>query len=211
MTHYDFKLSIPKDILAEMPLVEYDGPIQVIDDIEPARRAIAELSAESIVGFDTETRPSFRKGRSYNVALVQISSPKTSYLFRVNKLGIFDELRRFMESETTVKVGLSLKDDFFMIHKTEDFSPAGFIDLQNVVSDYAIADASLQKIYGMIFGRRISKGQRLTNWEADTLTEAQCHYAAIDAWACLEIYNELRSGGFHPEESPYRVVEPKEV
>ena len=211
MTHYDFKLSIPKDILAEMPLVEYDGPIQVIDDIESARRAIAELSAEPIVGSDTETRPSFRKGRSYNVALVQISSPKVSCLFRVNKLGIFDELRRFMESEATVKVGLSLKDDFFMMHKTEDFSPAGFIDLQSVVSDYAIADASLQKIYGMIFGRRISKGQRLTNWEADKLTEAQCHYAAIDAWACLEIYNVLRSGGFHPEESPYRVAEPKEA
>ena len=190
MTHYDFKLSIPKDILAEMPLVEYDGPIQVIDDIESARRAIAELSAEPIVGFDTETRPSFRKGRSYNVALVQISSPKVSCLFRVNKLGIFDELRRFMESEATVKVGLSLKDDFFMMHKTEDFSPAGFIDLQSVVSDYAIADASLQ---------------------ADKLTEAQCHYAAIDAWACLEIYNVLRSGGFHPEESPYRVAEPKEA
>ena len=211
MTHYDFKLSIPKDILAEMPLVEYDGPIQVIDDIESARRAIAELSAGPILGFDTETRPSFRKGRSYNVALVQISSPKVSCLFRVNKLGIFDELRRFMESEATVKVGLSLKDDFFMMHKTEDFSPAGFIDLQSVVSDYAIADASLQKIYGMIFGRRISKGQRLTNWEADKLTEAQCHYAAIDAWACLEIYNVLRSGGFHPEESPYRVAEPKEA
>lgn len=211
MTHYDFKLSIPKDILAEMPLVEYNGPIQVIDDIESARRAIAELSAEPIVGFDTETRPSFRKGRSYNVALVQISSPKVSCLFRVNKLGIFDELRRFMESEATVKVGLSLKDDFFMMHKTEDFSPAGFIDLQSVVSDYAIADASLQKIYGMIFGRRISKGQRLTNWEADKLTEAQCHYAAIDARACLEIYNVLRSGGFHPEESPYRVAEPKEA
>ena len=210
MTHYDFKLSIPKDILAEMPLVEYDGPIQVIDDIESGRRGTAELSAEPIVGFDTETRPSFRKGRSYNVALVQISSPKVSCLFRVNKLGIFDELRRFMESEATVKVGLSLKDDFFMMHKTEDFSPAGFIDLQSVVSDYAIADASLQKIYGMIFGRRISKGQRLTNWEADKLTEAQCHYAAIDAWACLEIYNVLRSGGFHPEESPYRVAEPKE-
>lgn len=194
-----------------MPLVEYNGEITVIDDIDSARQALARLSAETRVGFDTETRPSFQKGRTYKVALVQISTLTHSYLFRVNRLGIFDELRAFMENDNVLKIGLSLKDDFSMMHKLGEFLPSGFVDLQTYVHDYNIADASLQKIYGLLFGSRISKGQRLTNWEAPELTEAQCHYAAIDAWACLRIYNHLSAGEFDPMQSPYRITEPDQT
>ncbi len=206
MNNYDFRLSVSKNILAEMPLVEYSGRIHIIDSIDQARQAIATLSQESVVGFDTETRPSFQRGRSYKMSLVQISTLTDSYLFRINRLGMFDELCRFIENGAVKKIGLSLKDDFFMMHKIGEFEPAGFIDLQSFVSSYAIIDASLQKIYGLIFGHRISKSQRLSNWEAETLSAAQCNYAAIDAWACLLIYNHLSQGLFHPEESPYRVI-----
>ena len=93
-----------------------------------------------------------------------------------------------------------------MLHRNSDFAPDGFIDLQQFVKEYAIRDLALSKIYGIIFDQRISKSQRLSNWEAPVLTEGQQIYASIDAWACLRIYNRLRSGEFHPEDSPYRYV-----
>lgn len=189
-----------------MPQVEYDGEIVVVDSPDAACKALSELSKASIVGFDTETRPSFQKGKRHNVALVQISSGATTYLFRVNRLGFLPEMKEFMENQSILKIGLSLKDDFNMLHRSDDFTPGGFIDLQAFVRQYSIVDASLQRIYAIIFGGRISKGQRLSNWEASELTSAQQKYAAIDAWACLRIYNYLLAGKFDPEQSPYRLL-----
>ena len=114
---------------------------------------------------------------------------------------------RFLENGDVNKIGLSLKDDFHSLAKLAEFEPQGFIELQSFVKDYQISDNSLQKIYGIIFNQRISKNQRLTNWEASELTESQQHYAAIDAWACQRIYNHLRAGNFHPETSPYIQIE----
>ena len=205
MTPHTVSISIPKDILAAMPLVEFKGEITVVEDSDTARMALMELSREAVVGFDTETRPAFQKGRRFNVSLVQVSTLTHSYLFRINKTGILPELLEFIENDSVIKIGLSLKDDFFVLHKVSEFHPGGFIDLQTFVNDYGIVDASLQKIYGIIFGARISKGQRLSNWEAPQLSEAQQHYAAIDAWACLRIYLHLLQGLFEPEKSPYFV------
>jgi ribonuclease D len=140
---------------------------------------------------------------------MQISTDSKCYLFRLNKLGIFDELKALLEDENIIKIGLSIHDDFNVMRRTCDINPKGFIDLQTYVKQFHIMDISLQKIYAILFGERISKNQRLTNWEAEALTEGQQHYAAIDAWACLRIYNHLRSGAFVPAESQF-VVEPHE-
>lgn len=209
MTTEAITISIAKDQLATMPTVGYSGHIMVVDNIEEAESALAYLKRQGIVGIDTETRPSFKKGRAHQVALIQIATDDICYLFRINQLGFIDGLRDFLEDETIVKVGLSLKDDFFMLHKIGEFQPQGYVELQSLVKEYSIADASLQKIYGIIFGGRISKSQRLSNWEAAELTAAQQMYAAIDAWACLRIYKYLRSGSFVPQTSQYahRVVE----
>lgn len=134
---------------------------------------------------------------------MQISTESHCYLFRLNKTGITDSLRRFIENPGITKVGLSLKDDFMVMHRSDEFTPGSFIDLQTYVSRYHISDMSLQRIYAILFGERISKHQRLSNWEADTLTDNQQAYAAIDAWACLRIYRHLKSGMFNPAESPY--------
>lgn len=210
MTATDPFLSIPKTALNALPIENYPGRITVVDTEEQAREAISRLSSEKIVGFDTETRPSFRKGVTYTVALLQVSTATDCYLFRINKTGLTDSLRRFIEDPAIVKIGLSLKDDFFVLHKIHDFEPRGFIDLQQMVRDFGIADASLQKIYAIVYGRRISKGQRLTNWEAQELTPAQQHYAALDAWACLQLYNHLNAGRFSPDACPYH-IEPDKV
>lgn len=201
------KISIPKDVLAGMPMVEFPGEITVLEDADAAREVLTLLAKEERVGFDTETRPAFQKGRSFNVSLIQISTLTHGYLFRINKTGLLPELCAFIENDSVLKIGLSLKDDFFVLHKISEFVPHGFVDLQGFVGDYGIADASLQKIYGILFGKRISKGQRLSNWEAPELTVGQQHYAAIDAWACLRIYNHLTEGNFNPQESPYRQID----
>ena len=196
-------ISIPKDKLTELPTVNFNGHISVIDPFESAKSAIHFLSNQKIVGFDTETRPSFRKGKRYNVSLIQISTINHCFLFRINKLGFFDELKQFIENSDIIKVGLSLKDDFAVLRKIADFTPNGFIDLQAFVKQYNITDCSLQKIYAIIFNERISKSQRLSNWEAEELSVSQQNYASIDAWACLRIYRHLCAGEFNPLKSPY--------
>ncbi len=203
LTENNIVISIDKASIAVLPLETFAGKITVVDTPEKVAAAVDVLMREKVVGFDTETRPSFKKGKVNHVALMQFSTSGHCFLFRVNKIGITPELRSFIENPDIIKVGLSLKDDFSVMHRSDDFSPSSFIDLQHYVNQFHIADLGLQRIYAILFGRRISKHQRLTNWEAEELSEGQQIYAAIDAWACLRIYRYLRSGKFIPSESPY--------
>ena len=186
-----------------MPLVTFPGQIHVIDAVSRVKSAVNALRTSPIVGFDTETRPCFRRGDRHNVALLQLSTETDAFLFRVNKTGIPTSLKEFLEDQDCIKIGLSTTDDFHQLTRICDIQPAGFIELQQLVKQYDIVDMGLQKIYAILFQKKISKGQQLTNWEAVQLTEAQQRYAAIDAWACLRIYNYLQTGAFIPEESPY--------
>lgn len=186
--------TISKEEIAHLPVETFEGRIITITTEAEANRAIAYLRQFPIVGFDTETRPSFKKGQHYKISLIQLSTEDTCFLFRLNYLnGIPASLVNFLNSEETLKVGLSLRDDFGAIRKRSAISPGNFIDLQDFVKPFHIQEASLQKIYAILFSKKISKGQRLTNWEAGRLTESQQKYAALDAWACLKIYNHLNS------------------
>lgn len=199
-------IAISKETVAEMPVVTFPGTITVVDTPEKARMALRELSRARVVGFDTETRPSFHRGRTHNVALMQLSTDDHCFLLRLNIIGMSVYLRRFLEDPEIIKIGLSVHDDFSVMRRmVDDLDPQGFIDLQEYVKYFHINDISLQKVYAIVFGEKISKNQRLTNWEADELTPQQQAYAAIDAWACLRLYRTLRSGAFHPDESPYIV------
>ncbi len=190
-----------------MPQVMFPGDIHVIDSIYHVKEAVRVLSNSPLVGFDTETRPSFRKGIVHKTALIQISTLDECFLFRSCKIGMPDVLAQYLASAEHKKVGLSLHDDFKIMRKLSNMEPAGFIDLQDVVGDYCITDISLQKIYAILFGGKIAKGQQLTNWEAPELSAAQQNYGAVDAWACLKIYNYLSQGLFNPNLSPYIVNE----
>ena len=198
-----FSISISKEQLSTLPTVEFPGRITVLETVGDARAALRYLRKCGTVGFDTETKPNFRKGQTNTVSLIQVSTLDHSFLFRLNKLGFFQEMRDFMEADDVVKVGLSLRDDFHVLHRIAVFDPQNFIDLQNLVKTFSITDTSLQKIYGILFNGRISKNQRLSNWEAAELSPGQQTYASIDAWACLKIYNYLSDGNFRPQESPY--------
>lgn len=182
----------------------YPAEITLVDSAAVAHSALRVLAREKAVGFDTETRPSFRKGQIHKVALMQISTADRCFLFRLNKIGICAELKEFLENPDILKIGLSVHDDFNVLRRSGEINPQGFVELQNMVHRYDITDISLQKIYAIIFGERISKSQRLTNWEAAELSPAQQAYAALDAWACLKIYNYLKDGRFDSLSSPYR-------
>lgn len=182
-----------------MPKVLFPGRIFVVYTESDAEKAVAYLKDQRIVGVDTETRPSFKRGTTHKVALLQISTQDTCFLFRLNRIGMPDLLQEFLMSDT-LKIGLSLKDDFNSLRKRQDMHPdrGNWIELQEYVGKFGIEDRSLQKIYANLFGEKISKNQRLSNWEADVLSEGQKLYAATDAWACVEIYNclsELESTG----------------
>lgn len=182
-----------KKLIGQLPKVLFQGRIIVIQSIEDAKKAVKYLLSQKIIGIDTETKPSFKRGSGMNpVALLQISTPDTCFLFRLNQIGLTEDIIALLSSNDILKVGLSLKDDFHQLCRRKDFVPGEYIELQSLALEMGIADQSLQKLYANFFGQRISKTQQLTNWEADVLTEAQKRYAATDAWACIQIYEEMQ-------------------
>jgi ribonuclease D len=183
--------SITKEEISLFPIEEFKGRIYEIKREEEIKEAVAYLSQFEMLGFDTETRPSFRKGNVNGVALVQLATDDICFLFRLNKIDFYPDLIQLLSNPAILKIGLSLRDDFQTIRRKMKFTPEGFVDLQKVVTLYDIDDCSLQKIYALLFSKKISKNQRLTNWEAEELTESQKKYAALDAWACLKIYEKL--------------------
>lgn len=183
--------TITKEEVEEYPVEEFSGRIYVLTTEKEANRAVEYLEKFPMVGFDTETRPSFRKGRHYKVSLVQLSTEDTCFLFRLNYMGFPASLEKFLSNEKVMKIGLSVHDDFNSMRKRVDIEPQNFLELQSFVAQFGIEEASLQKIYAILFRKKISKAQRLTNWETDVLTEQQKRYAALDAWACLQIYKQL--------------------
>jgi ribonuclease D len=200
--------TINKDDIKDMPRATFPGRIIVVQTVAEAEKAVSYLRSLPLVGIDSETRPSFKKGQLHKVALLQVSGEECCFLFRLNMIDLPKCIVELLEDETTVKVGLSLKDDFMMLRKRGSFREGGVVELQEYVRTFGIEDKSLQKIYAILFKEKISKTQQLTNWEADVLSDAQKMYAATDAWSCLNIYRLLkeleRTGDFEiaPRQEP---------
>lgn len=184
--------TISKEEIALLEVEMFPGRIVVVATEEDADKAVDYLEQFHCVGFDTETRPSFKKGQRFKIALMQIATEEICFLFRLNYIDMPASLGRFLKNREVRKIGLSLRDDFQAIRKRTNVELDNFVDLQSYVPAFGIKDASLQKIYAILFQKKISKGQRLTNWEAEELSESQQKYAALDAWACLKIYQKLQ-------------------
>jgi ribonuclease D len=180
-----------KKEIQNLPRVLFEGRIIVVFTERDADKAVDYLMKQELLGFDTETRPSFKKGLLFQVALLQVATHDTCFLFRLNRIGLPESIIRLLEDRTITKVGLSLQDDLRQLHARHPFETGTFVELQHEVKEIGIEDNSLQKIYANLFGQKISKGQQLTNWEAEILTEAQQRYAATDAWACIQIHQEV--------------------
>lgn len=180
-----------KHEIAGLPRVTFPGEIKVIDTLENVEAAVDYLLGQEILGVDTETRPSFKKGVSYEVGLLQVSSQDVCYLFRLNRIGMPPAIIRLLTDTVVPKIGLSWHDDLRQLHRRADFVPGNFVDIQDVASDFGVMDMSLQKLYANLFHQKISKAQRLSNWDAAELRDSQKVYAATDAWACINLYNEF--------------------
>lgn len=180
-----------KKAITDLPIVTFPGRVITIITPGEAEKAVDYLLQSDIMGVDTETKPAFHKGEQNKVALLQVSNRDTCFLFRLNIIGITPAIKRLLEDTSVKKIGLSWHDDIRGLEAREPFTPGLFIDLQDIVGEIGIKDLSLQKIYANIFHEKISKRQRLTNWEATALSEKQKQYAAIDAWSCILIYEEL--------------------
>lgn len=190
--------STPKQLISTLPKVEFKGKIVVVHSQREVKAAVDFLKRQTIVGVDTETRPSFRRGLVYQVALLQVSTLEVCFLFRLNMIGLPVELIQLLENPQLTKIGLSLKDDLALLKRRASFTPQGFLDLQDFVKTMGIEDMSLQKLYANVFGERISKSAQLTNWESPVLSESQKMYAATDAYTTLRIYiklNDLKQSG----------------
>lgn len=181
-----------KKSISDLPRVTFPGKIVVVLTESEAQKAVDFLLSADILGIDSETRPVFKKGQHHKVALLQVSTKDVCFLFRLNLIGMPSCIVRLLEDTTILKVGLSLHDDFMMLHQRRDFKIGRFIDLQNMVGEFGIEDLSLQKLYANLFHERITKRQQLSNWEAPILTEQQKIYAATDAWTCIQIYERLQ-------------------
>lgn len=200
-----------KKKIQTLPCIHFGGRIIVVFTEKETDKAVEYLMKQPLLGLDTETRPTFQKGKMHHVALLQVATHDTCFLFRLNKTGMTDSILRLLEDTTITKVGLSLQDDMRALNQRRKFKPGTYVELQKEVKDIGIEDNSLQKIYANLFGEKISKGQQLSNWEADILTEAQQRYAATDAWACIQIHEEVarmkREGSFVLKKMPVPILE----
>ena len=183
---------VDKKTIANFPRILFDGRIVVVVSESEAERAVDFLLTQPVLGFDTETRPSFKKGVHHKCSLLQVSTADCCFLFRLNHIGLCAAIKRLLSDETVTKVGLAWRNDALGLHQLGEFQMGEFVDLQDMARQIGIEDQSLAKLYANVFGQRISKREQLTNWERDILDEHQKRYAATDAWACVKLYHEIK-------------------
>ncbi|MDA3954018.1 MAG: 3'-5' exonuclease domain-containing protein 2 [Bacteroidales bacterium] len=186
-----FAENVTTEEINDLPLYQFSGGIFIIDTFEKLDFYLPLIKDQKILGFDTETKPSFKKGKNNPVSLLQLTSKTQAFLIRINKIGLPPEISDILIDNNIKKIGLAIKDDIKILKNIAGFEPTSFIDLQDYVSDFGIEAMSLKKITAIVLNKRISKSQQVTNWDREELSEAQQIYAATDAWACLQVYNKL--------------------
>ena len=183
--------SISKEELRDLPMEAFEGEIIIVDFEDDLKKVLPYLKKQRVLGFDTETRPTFKKGQKNEVALLQLSTENRAFIFRLNKMGLPIDLVDILTDPNITKVGVAIHDDLKDLKRLTQFNPIGFIEIQEKVKEFEIENFGLKKLSGLLLGFRISKAQQTSNWEAEPLTTAQIKYAATDAWVSLEIYNKL--------------------
>ena len=182
---------ISNEQTALLPAVEFRGEIRIVEHERDIAAACKTLAEQPVIGFDTETRPSFRPGVTFRVSLLQLSTPQLCFLFRLNKIPFAKPILQVLESKEILKIGADVAGDLRSLRQIRHFRDGGFVDLQGIAPEWGIGEKSLRKLSAIVLGRRVSKAQRLSNWEAATLTDKQQLYAATDAWVCTRIYEQL--------------------
>jgi ribonuclease D len=186
---------VSRDEVNELPVRRYEGPVVLVETAQALEAAMADLRAERVAGFDTETRPAFRVGVSYPPALAQLATARAVYLFPVQRLDFEPEIVEVMASERLVKAGVSVKDDVRQLQKLFSFEGKSVVDLGDVVRRHGLKQSGVRNLAGLFLGYRIPKGAKTTNWAAPRLSAQQITYAATDAWVCRELYLKFEALG----------------
>ncbi len=187
-----FKENITNEEINELPLLQFEGNIIITGDLEKQNEMAGKLLKSKVLGFDTETKPAFKKGEKNPVAIVQISTEDKVYLFRVSRSGLSDNLIKLFESKEIMKFGVAIEDDLKDLRRMRSFTPKSFFGMEKIVKSIGIESNGLKKLVAIILDKKISKSAQVSNWEADELTEKQITYAATDAWVCLKMYLKIQ-------------------
>ena len=191
------KTNITAEELNQLPLRAFSGKVTLVTDASKLAAVVKEIEKHDVLGFDTETRPSFKRGQTYKVALLQLAIPNKVFLFRIHQTGLPHEIISLFENPDIIKAGVAIHDDIKALQKINKFQPVSFIELSTMAKASGLQVESVKKLAGLLLGFRISKSAQTSNWEAPSLTEKQIEYAATDAWVCLEIYQHLKRNYFH--------------
>ncbi|REE01034.1 3'-5' exonuclease [Marinoscillum furvescens] len=191
-----FPSEIAKEDIKHLPLIRFGGKIHLVDSEKSMLAAMQLLEHEMILGFDTETKPTFNKGEYNQTALIQLSTLTDAFIIRIKDLGISNLLKNLLEDPDIVKVGISIRDDLKELKKCRNFRPAGFVDLNDIAGELGIRQIGMKSLSGIFLKSRISKSQQTSNWESRELTTGQLSYAATDAWVCIKIYKMLLDKGY---------------
>ena len=186
-----YKPTITNDEANALPAAQFRGEIIIVDNDDQVEAMCQYLSEQAILGFDTETRPSFKAGVSNRVALLQLSSSERCYLIRLCRIKLHTPILKLLCDPAILKIGADVRGDLHSLHQLRNFKEQGFVDLQHIAIDWGVEEKSLRKMSAIVLGKRVSKAQRLSNWEASQLTPQQQLYAATDAWVCIKIYKKL--------------------
>lgn len=189
---------ISRDDLASLPIRRYEGTVSLVATAKELEQARADIRQERVVGFDTETRPSFKKGESHLPCLVQAATARAVYLFQLSRLDVFPALVELLARRDTVKAGVGLAHDLRQLKLVFPFTVNNVLDLGVVARRRGLGQTGVRNLAGMFLGFRIPKGNRTSNWAAPRLSPAQIAYAATDAWACRELYLRFETLGLLP-------------
>lgn len=188
----ELRLSITAEEINNLPLRTFNGKTFVVSDPEQLGKIVREIESHDVVGFDTETRPSFKKGQIFQVSLLQLAIPGKVFLIRLNHTGVTPELAGLFSNRRIIKTGVGIRDDLKALQKLRWFEPANCFDLSNLAKHAGLQVESVKKLTALLLGFRISKSAQTSNWEVVTFTQKQIEYAATDAWVCLELYHKLK-------------------
>ena len=186
-----FPSTIAKEAINALHLRRYEGPVQIIRDDEACGVAVRKLRKEKVLGFDTETRPAFKKGQSYQPSLIQLGGSDCVYIFQLRKLTKMKNLFRLLANEKILKAGVATQFDVRQLQEIETFQPAGFVNLETLTDELGIKNNGLRSLTALVLGFRVSKSEQRSNWSRPNLTPQQVRYAATDAWVSREIYLRL--------------------
>ncbi len=184
-------IKITKDEINELPLVAYDGAVSLVDSNEMLHQVMPDLEAEEVLGFDTESRPSFKKGQNFPVSLIQLGGKENVWLFQIHKFDEHERLWKLLGNPDIIKAGVAIQDDIKKLQELHDFEPAGFVEIATLTQQAGILNTGLRSLAGMLLNARISKRAQVSNWAKSTLTDAQIQYACTDAWMSRRIYTHM--------------------